>query len=233
MPEQPAGGAGADEEAVKMAATEVLAERLVKFQKDVLPKLIEKVAKPLLDDGLATLAEAAGGAPAGLGEAEVKAIVTEYADLKAGQIEKGLKELAAASAPDAGGGIDEAKVQEIVKAAVAEVAGSAPQTGGGVDEAKVQELVKGYADAKAKETEGKVAEVLKTMAAEQRAATPAAGGGEGGGGGGATPEITPDFINQIANSDAFMKMIENRFRVMAEYLKSDVIPKEFKKLSGG
>jgi len=230
MPEQPAAG-GVDEEAIKMAATEVLAERLVKFQKDVLPKLIEKVAKPLLDDGLATLAEAAGGAPAGLGEAEVKAIVTEYADLKAGQIEKSLKELAAASVPQEGGGVDEAKVQEIVKAAVAEVAASAPQAGGGVDEAKVQELVKGYADAKAKETEGKVAEVLKTMAAEQRAATPAAG--DGGAGGGAAPEVTPDFINQIANSDAFMKMIENRFRVMAEYLKSDVIPKEFKKLSGG
>ena len=44
--------------------------------------------------------------------------------------------------------------------------------------------------------------------------------------------MTPDLINKIANSDAFLKMLENRFRVMAEYLKTDVIPKEFKKLSG-
>jgi hypothetical protein len=129
-----------------------------------------------------------------------------------------------------GGGADEADVKRVVTEALVErlakfqsevlpglvekaVASAAPAAGAAADGGDVS-AAKAYADEKTAELEAKVIKALKAQASS------------------GAIEVTPDLVNSIANSDSFLKMLENRFRVMAEYLKTDVIPREFRNLSG-
>ena len=132
--------------------------------------------------------------------------------------------------------VDENRVVEITREQILEVSGSNPPP---VDEEKVASLAR---DEITKALEGeefkkaaseavggeKVAEIVKEAVGEKL-------------GSGLDPamlenvlkQAAPAAVKEIANSDEFKKMLDEKFRIIMRYLKDDLVPKTVKKLTGG
>jgi hypothetical protein len=228
------GGGGLDDVQVKELVAQGFIERLPAGGFD---------AFLTRDEVMALVAErlgAAGGAPTeggggdpgaggggGLSAREVKALVKEIVNAEAPS-HADVRAIVAAELRAAGGGggngggLDADAVRALVREAVGEL-GPAPGNGGGLD-----------------------ADAVRALVAEAVAeAAPAPGGGDGvgvdeaavraivreavanlapvGGGGGGVPSGIN--VEQFLNSGAMKEALEDRFRLMQTYIKTDLVPK--------
>lgn len=218
--------AGLDEYQVKTLVAQGFVERLPAegFDAFVTRDEVAAVVAERVGAGVSTAAAGGGeGVSEGLSEQQVREIVTEAlaalgspgGGLSAGDVRKlvasaiedagtpsleDIRALVAAeirAAGGGGGGVDEDAVRAIVREAVADLA---PDGGaGGMDPDAVRQLVS--------------SEVQAAVAAN------------GGGGGGATVAAGGVSVEQFLNSPAMKEALEDRFRLMQTYIKSDLVPK--------